>query len=229
MMGMLVLHGILVALVATNTGKSGADDYTGKSKADGYKAGKSIRVMTYNIRTASQWARTHGGDVQNGRTWNKRRNNVARAFKIAKAIVVGTQEGLDQQIEYLAKTLKYSRVGAGRGTRNEDENEYAALLYNAGVVELIASGNFWLSSTPNVPGSTSWNTTLPRVATWGIFRFTADGGALFAVLNTHLDHTSEWAREKSALLLRQRAHEIAAKCDKCPVFLTADFNGRKSE
>ena len=190
---------------------------------------KSLRVMTYNIRTASQWARTHGGDVQNGRTWIKRRDNVVRTCKIAKAIVVGTQEGLDHQIAYLAKTLKFLHVGVGRGTDNEDENEYAALLYNANVVELTDSGNFWLSSTPHVPGSISWNTTLPRVATWGIFHFIGDDGASFAVLNTHLDHTSALARERSALLIRQQAQTIATKCSKCPVFLTADFNGRKSE
>ena len=190
---------------------------------------KSLRVMTYNVRTASQWARTYGGDVQNRRTWNKRRDSVARTCKIAKAIVVGTQEGLDHQIEYLAKTLKFSRIGVGRGTANEDENEYAALLYNANVVELIESGNFWLSSTPHVPGSISWNTTLPRVATWGIFNFIGDASASFAVLNTHLDHTSAWARERSALLIRQQAQTISTKCSKCPVFLTADFNGRKSE
>ena len=190
---------------------------------------KSLRVMTYNIRTASQWARTHGGDVVNGRTWSERRNNVVRTCRIAKAVVVGTQEGLDHQIEYLANALKYSRTGVGRGTDNEDENEYAALLYNTSVVDLIESGNFWLSSTPNVPGSTSWNTTLPRVATWGIFQFIGDDSDSFAVLNAHLDHTSEWAREKSAFLLRRRAQAIATKCGMCPVFLTADFNGRKSE
>ena len=31
-----------------------------------------VRVMSFNIRTASEWARTHGGDRANGRTWDQR-------------------------------------------------------------------------------------------------------------------------------------------------------------
>ena len=144
--------------------------------------------------------------------------------------MVGTQEGLDHQIDWLAKDLKFDRVGSARGSENEGENEFAALLYNSAVVDLVKSGDFWLSSTPEMKGSTSWDTTLPRVATWAIFQDKIGRATTFAVINSHFDHTSIEAREKSALLIRSRANRIREICgDNCPIFLTADFNGRKTE
>lgn len=35
-------------------------------------------------------------------------------------------------------------------------------------VELIEGGTFWLSESPSVPGSISWGTTVPCIATWAI-------------------------------------------------------------
>ena len=43
-----------------------------------------VRVMSFNIRTASEWARTHGGDRANGRTWDQRAKGVVSAISTAR-------------------------------------------------------------------------------------------------------------------------------------------------
>ena len=44
---------------------------------------KEVRIMTYNIRTASEWANYHGGDYPT-RTWERRIKSVANTIMIAK-------------------------------------------------------------------------------------------------------------------------------------------------
>ena len=75
-------------------------------------------------------------------------------------------------------------------------------------VELLESGDFWLSETPEVRGSKSWGASLPRVATWAAFAVRGHEGR-FAVVNAHLDHLSERARFESAKLLATRANALA--------------------
>lgn len=35
-------------------------------------------------------------------------------------------------------------------------------------VEVLEGGTFWLSESPSVPGSMSWGSTVPCIATWAI-------------------------------------------------------------
>lgn len=39
-------------------------------------------------------------------------------------------------------------------------------------VELLEGGTFWLSESPSVPGSMSWGSTVPCIATWAISFYT---------------------------------------------------------
>lgn len=52
----------------------------------------------------------------------------------------------------------------------ETAGEYAAILYRADRFELLASGTFWFSGTPEVPGSTSWGNHVTRISTWARLR-----------------------------------------------------------
>jgi len=141
-----------------------------------------VVVATYNIRTASHWALHDGGDKYNGRTWPDRRRGVAKSIRITGAAVVGTQEGLGWQLDELLGLLgpTWRRVGVGRyaGTAQAetDEDEHAAVLFDASKVALLAAGDFWLSETPGV-SSTAWGASLPRVASWAAFHLLATPGA----------------------------------------------------
>lgn len=39
------------------------------------------------------------------------------------------------------------------------------VFYNSRVLTVVESGDFWLSETPEVSGSSIWNTDLPRMVT----------------------------------------------------------------
>lgn len=179
-----------------------------------------LRVMTYNIRTASRWAVVDGKDGVHGRTWHDRRHAVAKSIEIGGAAVVATQEGLAWQLDELVGLLgpSWRWVGSGRYGDGGDEDEHAAVLYDSGTVALASSRDFWLSETPE-HSSKSWGSALPRIATCALFRF---GDLDFAVVSVHLDHVSELARSRSAALLRNiNAPDVA--------FLAGDFNAPKSE
>jgi endonuclease/exonuclease/phosphatase family metal-dependent hydrolase len=81
-------------------------------------------------------------------------------------------------------------------------------------------GSFWLSKTPEEPGSKSWDSSLTRIATHVKF-FHPASGKFVHYFNTHFDHKGEEARRESAALLGSR---VAALTDGAPVIVTGDFN-----
>ncbi len=95
-----------------------------------------------------------------------------------------------------------------------------AVFYRRDRFEPLAFDHFWLSDTPVVIGSTSWGNRLPQMVTRVRFR-DRTSGRVFEFWNTHFDHQSEPARQRSAALLRDR---IAAVDPALPVVLVGDFN-----
>ncbi|MFT7634198.1 MAG: endonuclease/exonuclease/phosphatase family metal-dependent hydrolase, partial [Mariniblastus sp.] len=88
--------------------------------------------------------------------------------------------------------------------------------------KLNDSGHFWLSETPDVAGSKSWDSSLPRMVSWVELSDLSNDGAKFIFLNTHFDHRGKVARLESARLIRKRAEEIMGKG--LPLIVTGDFN-----
>jgi endonuclease/exonuclease/phosphatase family metal-dependent hydrolase len=87
-------------------------------------------------------------------------------------------------------------------------------------MEVQESGTFWLSDTPETPGSMTWRNKCPRICTWAKVRWKATGRSLL-LANTHWDNASEKARVKSAALMAERLPKLAGKL---PLILTGDFN-----
>jgi endonuclease/exonuclease/phosphatase family metal-dependent hydrolase len=166
----------------------------------------ALRVGTYNLWVA-HWPAT--------RTYG--RAPLVRAA-LDHVDVLGTQEGTTAHLAALTDGTGFAAVGRSRdgGTTGE----HSAVLYRPARLAVLATGDFWLSPTPEVP-STGWDApTYRRLCTWARFRDRATG-ARFALLNAHLDHEGARARLESARLLRARAAEIAAGG---PVVLTGDLN-----
>jgi endonuclease/exonuclease/phosphatase family metal-dependent hydrolase len=118
----------------------------------------------------------------------------------------------------------YGELGVGRDDGRE-AGEYSAILYDRQRLEVLEQGNFWLSGSPGVPGSMSWGNRIPRIVTWARFRERLSG-ATFYTFNTHWDHESQPARERSAELLLDRIAARAAGKD--PIIVTGDFNAGES-
>ncbi len=170
-----------------------------------------LRVMTYNIRFDNPADGVHA--------WPNRKELVASVIRFHKADIIGVQEALEHQIRDLMELLPgYDWVGVGR---NEDGGgEFSAILYRSSVVTVKEAQTFWLSESPDVPGSQSWDASLPRIATWAHFVTKADERELF-VLNTHFDHRGEQARLESARLVKEQASKLA---NGLPVIIMGDLN-----
>jgi endonuclease/exonuclease/phosphatase family metal-dependent hydrolase len=173
--------------------------------------GDALHVMSYNLRFASDTG---------PHSWPLRRPVLAELLRREQPTVLGTQEGLHDQLADVSHDLPgyYDRIGEGR--EGGDRGEYVAVFFDTRRLEPLASGRFWLSDTPDVPGSKSWGNTTTRMTTWVRFH-DRHTGAEFVVLNTHLDNISENARLRGAELIRDRIRAFPAGL---PVILTGDFN-----
>jgi endonuclease/exonuclease/phosphatase family metal-dependent hydrolase len=85
----------------------------------------------------------------------------------------------------------------------------------------LRHGHFWLSTTPDAPGSISWDSALPRMVTWVELRDVQNPTETFVFMNTHWDHVGDTARLNSATLVRQKVPELASGI---PVIVVGDFN-----
>lgn len=171
-----------------------------------------IRVMSFNIRY---------GTADDGlNSWPWRRPRVAQKIRSFSPDFLALQEALTFQLDHLAEDLpSYGQIGVGRDD-GRTAGEYAAILYRADRWTVDQSGTFWLSDTPDIPGSRTWGNTLPRICTWARLIDRRSGHAVY-FYNTHLDHASDSARHHSARLIMQ---QLAHRRWPDPVILAGDFN-----
>lgn len=91
---------------------------------------------------------------------------------------------------------------------------------------MLDSGQFWISETPDVPGSySSHDDTLPRMATWAKFAAKDRDGIIFYIFNTHFSLQSA-AQVQGAKLLLERAGQYVKPAN-APVFMMGDFNAHE--
>lgn len=172
-----------------------------------------INVATYNLRQINE------NDTRNGDGWERRCPVIASLIRFHEFEIFGTQEGFKTQLEDLKSLLpSYEYIGVGRDDGKEG-GEHSAIFYDARKFELLDSGNFWLSETPEKPGI-GWDAACVRICTWGKFR-NRESGKEFRFFNLHLDHVGEIARIESVKLVQTKIRESGIDI---PTFLTGDFN-----
>lgn len=172
---------------------------------------QSIKAMSFNIR--------YDNPEDGKQNWHHRKENVVRMINFYDLDIIGMQEVLVSQLNYLKVNLKqYNTVGVGREDGKE-KGEFAPIFYREDRFEVLKSGTFWLSETPEKV-SKGWDASLERIATWAVFKDKATGKE-FIFMNTHFDHIGDIARLESAKLLKQRSIELAGDL---PLILSGDFN-----
>lgn len=172
-----------------------------------------LRVMTFNVRLPV--------DSDGANRWEARRALMAQVVARENPDLIGTQELFQRQgDELVARLPQYAWFGQGR--RGGSGDEHMGVFYRKDRLRVLATGDFWLSDTPETVGSISWGNVLPRMVTWARFQRIADG-ATFVLYNTHLPYREqdEPARERGAALILARLRQLPA--DE-PVILTGDFN-----
>ena len=198
-------------------------------------AGEKVRVMTFNIRYANP---------NDPVVWDERRLMQVDLIKQYSPDVIGIQEGLKEQVDYLMDRLpEYVVVGEGR--KGGDDDEHMAIFYKSKRFRLRELDSFWLSETPEIAGSGP--DVNPRMVTWARFAFItrpptgrtrqhpsdyrgAWNTQEFYFFNTHFftgRHTL--AKNNSAQLVMDRTRELrdfGHWSKHRPVFLVGDFNSR---
>ncbi len=179
----------------------------------GPAAAPLLQVMTLNVRLARP--QTTPADPDH---WPRRAPVLQALLRHEQPHVVGSQEVLFRQLGTLRAALgRYDWVGIGRdgGSRGE----LNPVLYDRDRLELAGFDFHWLSDTPRCVGSTSWGNQVPRILTECRFTDRSTGHQL-RVFNTHLDHESERARQRSAGFIARLVNDEPD----LPTVVLGDFN-----
>ncbi len=170
-----------------------------------------ITVMTFNLR----YDKPDPGERQ----WQNRVAAIASLIQHYHPDVLGTQEGKQHQLQELQQLLpEYKFVGGDRtGTGT---GEYCSIVYHPQSLNLQETRDFFLSDTPEIPGSITWGNRLPRMATWANFQVVNSEFSL-VLTNTHLDHETAQARKLGANLITQRLNGFTPEKY---LLVTGDFN-----
>lgn len=177
------------------------------------RAADPLSVMSFNIRLPAE---SDGVDY-----WETRKPLAVRMLREQQPDVIGLQELVKAQADYLARELP-QYAWFGRGREADGGGEHMGVFYRKDRLKVIESGDFWLSDTPDVAGSITWGHPHPRMVTWALFEQRSDGRR-FYLFNTHLPYRDEdeAARLKGAQAIARR---LATLPDDVPVVLTGDFN-----
>ena len=176
-----------------------------------------LKLMSFNIR--------YGLADDGTNRWDNRKSLVIDRIKAFNPDLIGMQECRDDfQAKFIKNNLKaFEFYGVRRANEDETAFEMAPILFKKSEFQLVQRGCFWLSETPQTPGSISWGSTFPRTATW-VQLIHQESGREFIFLNTHFDYEPS-AIEKSAQLLKRW---ITQNKEKHPIIVTGDFNADKA-
>ncbi len=171
-----------------------------------------LRIMSFNIRCLNV-----GSD-----SWEDRIGIVSETFLKSEADSIGIQEGTPEWMATLKNTVseKYAFVGQGRD--GLDEGEYSAIFYLKDKYDVVDSGTFWLSNTPDEM-SRGWDASMNRICTWAIFK-NKETGKEYVHMNSHFDHIGTIAQKNSAALISERAKTFGDM----PIVFTADMNVKEN-
>lgn len=170
------------------------------------------KIMTFNIR--------YDNPRDSANAWPNRSLIVSEFLNGEKPDIIGMQEVLNHQYEYLVSVLPdYGSVGVGRSD-GAKEGEMNPVFYRKERFDMIRTKTFWLSETPEVAGSMAWGAGLPRIVTWIELADKNTKEHLY-FFNTHFAHDSDTARINSSSLLIEKVDSIA---EGFPFVITGDLN-----
>ncbi len=171
-----------------------------------------LRVMTFNVRQIDADDGVHG--------WEFRKDLLVDTIRLYRPELLATQETFTEQADYiLAHRAEFAAFGSGRYGDHRDKHN--TIFYDWRQMELVETGDIWISTTPEIPGSSDWDIPKPRMITWGKLRL-ADGCAMVA-MNVHFPYGREAdeARRQTARLIREKLSSFPSGM---PIVLTGDFN-----
>jgi endonuclease/exonuclease/phosphatase family metal-dependent hydrolase len=197
----------------------------------------TLKLMTYNLKFASPSFEP---------SWEVRREMQIDLIRKYNPDIIGTQEGLKEQIDYLMDHLP-DYVVIGEGRKGGDDDEHMAIFFRRDKFRLREMSSFQLSETPEIIGSGP--EANPRMVTWARlaminrpkegedspypedYRGHWENTLELYVFNTHYfnDRGQALARLNASKLIMERINErnrFGEWTPERPVFLMGDFNCR---
>ncbi len=172
-----------------------------------------LRVMSFNIR--------YDNPADGDNNWHQRKAAIVDLCITQQPAVIGMQEALIHQVQYLDSALSnYRYIGVGRDD-GKYAGEFSPIFYDTTRYTVLASGTFWLSPTPEYP-SKGWDAALPRICTYAFLQQLGTAEKYW-VFNTHFDHVGDTARLNSALLILQHMLPVL-NMQNDPVIIMGDLN-----
>jgi endonuclease/exonuclease/phosphatase family metal-dependent hydrolase len=191
----------------------------------------ALNLMTFNIKGDSGSLAERVGE----NSWYPLFGNGAARKERALAVIgaygpdlLSVQELKENQLADLLGSTElagYEYYGAGRETGLAGDRN--GVFYRASRFTRLAEGDFWLSSTPDVPGTVfagnGSDTGNPRMASWLKLYDNQSQGTYF-VLSTHWSLDS-LARRQGSTLIRSQIEQLAGGL---PIIVMGDLNATQS-
>ena len=127
---------------------------------------------TLKLKAGSYNLRYLGKDVAPN-DWPNRGPRVVALLKREKFDIFGAQEAMVPQIATIESENGYRCIGRGREAGGG--GEYSCIFYDPERFDCLKENTFWLSETPEAPGSRSWGSACARICTYGLFRERRNG------------------------------------------------------
>jgi len=170
-----------------------------------------MRILTCNVRySAAKDGENH---------WNLRKELCLAVVRQQAADLICCQEmSAEQQQAFAAGLPGYAWFGMV--DKPENDTPVDSIFYRRERFRTISAGGYWLSETPHIPGSRSWESSVVRLCNW-LYLEDGASGRKFRLANTHLDHISQPARENQMRLILE---DSAAYDADFPQIITGDLN-----
>lgn len=173
---------------------------------------KKVKICSFNLRVDTE-------DDGINQFSKGRCSRVLELIENESPDIIGFQEMTSSMFDFMRNTLtEYMFFGCGR--EKDYSGESTAIAVRNQGFQVISYDTFWLSYTPNIPGSTfgADQSLCPRTATSLLIH--RDGcNENFRVINTHLDHIGERAKALGIAAVIQYISKFPEK-----FVLTGDFN-----
>ena len=176
-----------------------------------------LLVASYN--TASPW-----GNLIEGTYTTRRAHLFAQQVNDVLPDVLGVQElNSIWQGKFQELLPQYAYYGVKRGGDDKEQtSEMSGIFYLKDKFELVESDTFWISLTPEKESKFE-NAACHRICSYVVLK-NKNTGAMFAHLNTHLDHVSTEAQDLGGKLIAERAEALNSKYGEITTVITGDFN-----
>lgn len=168
-----------------------------------------LTLATYNVRYDTP------DDVAG---WKVRRDRVVETLTAVSPHVVALQEPLAHQLADLDAALPDHEFYGVAREDGDSEGEYVPVGVDTTRLAVEDWHTYWLSETPEEPGSKSWDAKHPRIAT-GVDVRDRETGHRFRVLAVHFDHEGATAREEAAAIVADRVSDADR-----PIVVAGDLN-----